>query len=136
LNELLPLAKFSANWREDYFNQVAHSIVKDPVGAMKKDNKIIDIKGKTFTMIQIELWDNTYFIETYINEIKKCLLEAKSQYAFFTSPNISKGFNYIVSLDEQVRKMLEKVIDVKFEGDIGKTDKLYLRKEIMRELQT
>ena len=52
-----------------------------------------------------------------------------------TSPSISEGKNYIYSKNEEIKKLLAKTIKAKFVGDLGTTNKLWLRKEILKKLQ-
>jgi hypothetical protein len=52
-----------------------------------------------------------------------------------TAPSISEGKNYLFTKSKDIKEVLENKIGAEFEGDIGVTGKLWLRKEILRELQ-
>ncbi len=58
-------------------------------------------------------------------------IERNNPYTFLTCPSISEGFNYSVAIDDSVKTVLTTVLDAEFDGNIGKTKKLWLRKEIM-----
>jgi len=52
----------------------------------------------------------------------------------FSCISISEGKNYLLSNSGKLKKILGTKIKAKFEGNIGTTENLWLRKEIVREL--
>jgi inorganic pyrophosphatase/exopolyphosphatase len=134
LKELEPYAKLSENWVVNYYKELSESVLKYPEQAMRNDTKIITAEDEKYAIIQTELWENETFIQKNISLIKQILQTLPTPHAFLTSPNISQGFNYIITQDEYTKSKLSEKIKAKFDGDVGKTDKLWLRKEIMREL--
>jgi inorganic pyrophosphatase/exopolyphosphatase len=121
-------------WGEKYFNEVTASILKNPDKAMLLDTKTVILRGKEYSMIQIELWNSKKFISDFHHNIISRLESANTPYVFFTSPSISEGKNYLVARNDKIKKLLKKCIGANFKDDIGHTSKLWLRKEIIKEL--
>jgi inorganic pyrophosphatase/exopolyphosphatase len=132
--ELLKYTHISPNWREKYFNEINESVIKNPIEALKEDTKEVTLNGIKYKIRQLELWDSTNFIEDNKEALFKLLEEDENLFSFMTSPSISQGINYIVCSHPETQDKLEKIINVKFDGVLGRTDKLWLRKEIIREL--
>lgn len=134
VDELIQYTNLPKDWRRIYFDEVSQGIMVDPVGSMTNDTKILDINGAQYTIIQLELWDSRKFIESNYDTIIKVINDSKITNTFLTSPSISQGFNYLVATRESLKDKLKSSIEVEWNGNIGKTKKLWLRKEIMRLL--
>ena len=85
---------------------------------------------------QLEFWDSRNFVLNNLKDIETALTSFGNPKWFLTSPSISEGKNYLFTKNPEMKKLLEKLIGAKFNGDIGTTDKLWLRKEILKELQS
>ncbi len=136
--ELSLVVDLSKTWIEKYFLDQEDSVYKNPREAIINDIKIIEfpnLKMKV-TIGQMELWDARKFVADYKPLIKEVLNEFDHNQWFFNSPCISKGRNYIYSENEEVKKILENLLDTKFKDDVAETKDLMLRKEIVKELQT
>ncbi len=123
-----------SNWREQYFDQVSRGIMDDPLGSMTNDTKTLGINGKQYIITQLELWNAEDFVNKNYDLIVKVLAERDIPYTFLTCPSISEGFNYLVAINDDMKAILTTVLDAEFDVNIGKTKKLWLRKEIMRLL--
>jgi hypothetical protein len=51
---------------------------------------------------------------------------------FMNMPSIKHGQSYFIAKSEQIKNMLATGLGVKWNNDIGISDKLYLRKEIIK----
>lgn len=80
------------------------------------------------------MWNSQKFIKDNKPEIKGALTTFKVEDWFLTAPSISEGKNYIYTESENVKKLLGNVLGVKFDGDLGETNKLWLRKEILKKI--
>ena len=160
LNSLKSLISLPENFLEIYYDQVNESFIKNPAEAMRNDTKIQEINGKEYGIIQVELWDSRKFIENHKDLVLNTLtsleihpeenhpegvtsvgltlrvnpLRVGTFYSFLTSPSISEGRNYLVTQNEEVKRLLEKAIGAKFTGSLGVTPNLLLRKEIIKFL--
>ena len=83
---------------------------------------------------QLELWDSQKFLVDNLDEVERALKSFGEELWFLTSPSISEGKNYIYTKNDQIKALLKEKINARFSGDIGTTDILWLRKEIVREI--
>lgn len=134
LNEISKYTNLSNDWNLKYFNEVTESFIQNPVEAIKNDSKPGKINGEDFYIMQVELWDSKTFINTHKKLIFELIKSSNCENSFLTSPSISEGINYIIATNKNLKNILSEVIGAEFIGDIGTTDKLWLRKEIIREI--
>jgi inorganic pyrophosphatase/exopolyphosphatase len=132
---LKPLAKLPEDWPSGYYHEMEASIMADVKRAVADDTKVVDVPNLKLTVAigQLELWDASDLLPKYCPEIKEALTRDGHLW-FHTSPSISEGRNYLYTTDESVKKLLTRAIGAKFNGDIGHTTRLYLRKEILKAL--
>lgn len=134
-NELLKMANLPADWLTQYYFEIEKFRHENPGLAIENDTKFQEINGIKYAIGQAELWDSKPFVFNYKDQIMNSLKRTGTESAFLTAPSISEGRNYIIAIDPKVKALLNKVIGAVFEGDFGQTDKLWLRKEIIREIQ-
>lgn len=123
------------DWISKYYSEIDQYRVSNPIEAIENDTKYDIIKKETYAIGQAELWDAKPFIFNFKTEIMNSLKRTNSKFTFLTATSISEGKNYLITPNKLLQKMLKKAIGAKFDGDFGQTDKLWLRKEIIRELQ-
>lgn len=79
----------------------------------------------------------TVEVKNYFEKNKNAIIEhlnknkVKFDYAFITCIDLEKGFNMFISNDQETKKMLEKLFEIKFEGNIAKREGIIMRKEII-----
>jgi len=135
-NELKKYTDMSANWAEKYFEEVEKSVFDDVKKAILSDTKTLNIPKIDFPIImgQMELWNASKFLTIHKDEVKTALETFGHPEWFLSLPSISEKKNYIYTESEKIKNLLQKIISVTFHGDIGVTDKLWLRKEIRKKL--
>ncbi len=133
LEEIEAQVSIPPHWKETYFKEYQRAFFENTTEAVMNDTKSLDINGTAFTISQVELWESSEFMK----EKEKDLMKLSNGYEnyFLTSPSIGEGINYIFCADQSLREILNQTIGAKFEGNIGKTQKLLLRKEIIRDLK-
>jgi inorganic pyrophosphatase/exopolyphosphatase len=136
-DELKQYSFLNQDWIELYFTELEQKVYEDPRNAIINDTKKVQFPktDKAFIIGQIELWNSRYFVSSYKSQIEKELSKFDTPYWFMNSPSISEGKNYLYTKNGEVKNLLEKTIDAKFNGDVGTTKKLWLRKEILKMLQ-
>ncbi|MFH1407812.1 MAG: hypothetical protein ABIJ36_03315 [Patescibacteria group bacterium] len=135
-SELEKYTRLPNKWIEIYFREREKYIWSNPIKVIREDTKITHFPNLGFELAigQVELWDSKKFLSGAIDEIRTALKMYNNPYWFLTSPSICEGKNYIYSESSKVKELLEKVIGARFNGYFGQTDKLWLRKEILRLL--
>jgi len=118
------------NWVEKYFKDQDKLVFNNPKEVISNDLRRVDIY-----IAQVEMWESSGFIKSHKSEIRKVMDGFGNPNWFVTAPSIGEGKNYLFTRNLNIRQILEKAIGAKFEGDTGTTKKLWLRKEIMREIE-
>lgn len=129
-SQLKRFADLDNQWITEYFKGQDAEVVKDIEKSIINDTK--DLKP---IIAQLELWDSKNIIFSNLHKIEKAILCFNKPDWFLTSPSISEGKNYLFTKSQKIKRLLEKTIDAKFDGDIGITKKLWLRKEIYKKMQ-
>lgn len=134
--ELSKYVSLPPNWIEMFYQESEKEAEKHPDIAIRNDTKVIDIPEKHIKMTigQIELWKSHDFITKNRQIIKETLLSFGNEEWFMSAPSISEGINYLYTENEQTKKTLCNLLDATFQGDIGVTNKLSLRKEILKKM--
>lgn len=102
---------------------------------LKQDFAWFTAGGKKIGIAQLELVGANQLIEQRKQEIIRVLEEIKSELAldviFLTGIDLEDDKNYFVADDEQTKKLLEKVLAVKFSGSCAQRPGLIMRKQII-----
>ena len=135
--QLGKLVDLPPNWPEIYYSELEADVFANPSEAIVKDIKttVLSKFPHPFIIGQLELWNSQKFLVNHMGTIKEALQAPGNPYWFFTSPSISDGHNYLYTENPGLKDLLTRLIGAKFTGDLGTTDKLYLRKEILKKLQ-
>jgi inorganic pyrophosphatase/exopolyphosphatase len=137
LKALNGVVSLDPNWPKKYYEELTLGPLKDPLKTLANDTKRQTIGAEIFVMAQMELWDGKSFLVQNKSLIDKFLSAQKADHWFFTLPSIGDGKNFIFATQKQTQDKLKKAIKVTFDEKtgIGTTEKLWLRKEIIRELK-
>ncbi len=132
------LTKFTSlplGWQEQYYSEVESSIFENPAKSISEDTKIVALTNLNLEINigQLELWNGKEFIEQN-QQVIFDTLRPGGEYWLMTIPSISEGKNYLFTQNSEIKSLLTKHINAQFEKDLGTTSRLYLRKEILREL--
>lgn len=134
-NSLKKIANLSENYPAEYFRECQGAILMDVAHAITNDSKILSFKNLDLEKIafgQLVIWDGKIIIEKYLNEIKNAMSIQSTEW-FVNLVSIDEGKSYFISDSEQVREWIEKITDVNFIESIAEADRLWLRKEIVRQ---
>ena len=123
-------------WIQKYFQDQVDEITSNISLSLKNDTGIYQVEALGMVVIsQMELWDGSTFIDQFRRDIQKVLESYNEPFRFITIPSISEGKNYLYTENDELKVLLSKTIKAQFNGHKGETRKLWLRKEILRELQ-
>ena len=128
LYEIVDEEKFA----QEYFMECQKSIENNLSEAINNDIKIEDIDYSLPRVIgQLVLWDKTPLFNNI--ELIKKNLDAKGNKWIMNVICLKEGKNYILASDKNVEINLEELLEGKFNNSIMETNKLMLRKEIMKK---
>lgn len=132
---LLPIAEVDELWVANYFQDCQGSIEADLRSAIKNDTKtIFDTTKLPKTFAQLVLWNANEFIVTRKDEIIE-ILDSMNADWMLNLIAIEEGYSYFLAKNPETQAKIGTLMDVKFVDDIAVTDRLYLRKEILKKAQ-
>lgn len=134
--KLTELSHLSSTWSQEYFGEVECDIHKNIVQSLLGDLKIVSLFWKNVAVSQIELWRSKDFIQDNISVIVETLWNIPADSWMFTSPEISTWVNHIICDSEELRRNLTETIECTFTENIWVTQRLWLRKEILKAAQS
>lgn len=133
--ELKAFIRLPENWISLYYLDQEKEVYRKPETVLKNDTKIQTIKGMKCAFGQLELWNSRDFLKENANRVEAILKEYGAEVWLLSSPCISEGRNYIFTKSSMLKNQLLRTLPISFEGNIGVTKKLYLRKEILQKIQ-
>lgn len=131
LELLSSLVNLDQNWHETYFESLQQGILNDPISAVKRDLKILEVEGESWAIGQLELWNGAEIFQQYQADFQKLLGECEQKYAFITIPSIKQGLTFIQAKNMKTREILEQ-----FGLSGNKLQALRLRKEWIKLLMS
>jgi len=131
---LKEISDLPTNWPEIYFEELEKNISTDPLRSLINDTKLAEIDGTKIVIAQIELWDSKDFSDQNHDIIVQHLQSYNNENRLYTAPSISENKNYLICSSGTLQDALNKTIGAKFDGIVGETSELRLRKEIMKKL--
>lgn len=140
--ELHPRTNFSKDWVTGYYNEVERSILSNFPAAVRHDTKTIAHKGEQLFLAQIELWNEEVLFKSYSPETISQIIESiyPNSAWILSLVCIEKGFNYLFSSTNTVKTDLTKFMELtsvlaEESFSCWKSDRLWLRKEILKHLK-
>ncbi len=92
------------------------------------------ISNKKFSIAQIEIIGVIKLIEERVNEIIDILNKVKNEtnldFIFLSAIDLEEEKTYFISDNESTKNLIEKILNVNFNGDIAKKENIIMRKQI------
>lgn len=134
--ELERYIDLKSDWKENYFKEQEESLLQDIKTAVQSDTKVIEIPDTEYKIVmgQVEMWNGSDFVQDNQQILEESVRDFNFPHWFVSIPSISENRNYIFTKSDFVKELLMKILPVVFDGDIGITNNLWLRKEIRKEL--
>jgi len=100
-----------------------------------KDFVQTTLAGELFTVFQMEIVETDEVIVNRLDEIKEIITEVVAgkdlDFYFLNMIDTLKAYNYIIAINQTSIDLLGKVLNVRFENGVAKTDYTIMRKELM-----
>ncbi len=134
--ELSQKIKMVDDWIEKYFLEQEREVIRNPVNAITSDTKILTFSQLESPVVvgQSEIWNGKKFIETYQNDISLALDAFRCEQSIMNVLSLSEGKSRFYSRNQTVKDLFSQRLGVKFDGDFGIASRLWLRKEILKQL--
>lgn len=124
-------------WIGEYFAEQETEIRRNVVQAIVDDTKVFTIANIPFpfTIGQLELWAGEAFLKEETAKAKRALESFGHPHWIMSIPSLSERRNHFYAENAEVRELFTRGLGAKFDGPYGTTDRLWLRKEILKEFQ-
>ena len=132
---LLTIADLPNDWTTQYFRECEQSIFADIAGALVNDTKTMKFKNLDSDNVafgQLVIWDAKRVVDEYRNSIEETMA-LKSEDWFVNAVSISDGQSFLLASNDKVAKWAEQILSVKFNNGLALAEKLWLRKEIVKQ---
>ena len=92
------------------------------------------VGGKTINILQLEIINAEQLVREHEEELKRIIREIKKEdgtdIVFMTCIDIEKGFNIFLTEEKEIQRLLENMLDIKFENGLARREGVIMRKEI------
>ncbi len=130
-------ANLSANWPEQYFRECQDYITEELKEALINDHKRIRYPSRTDVVgaCQLALWDAQQFIQTNKNSIRQTFTTDDNPW-YLNLIDIHTGRSVFYCENTNLQQWLEQLLGVRFTTDLATAERMWLRKEIMKQALT
>lgn len=134
--ELQSVAMLSDEWIAHYFIEQETAIMKDGRQSIINDTKVFTLPNLpyAFTIGQLELWDGSAFLENNLETIQSALESFGHDHWIISIPSLSEKKNHFYTKNEEIKALFSKGLRITFDGDFATSERLWLRKEILKKL--
>jgi inorganic pyrophosphatase/exopolyphosphatase len=131
--DLQRIGRLPDDWPQTYFYDCQKGIESNLETAIRNDTKILEFKGQpnVYAVGQIVIWDAQSIITDHIDTIKRTASSIQPNW-FMNVVSIKGDRSYFVCTDPTLQHWLEKLLGIKFAGNIAPANRLWLRKEIIQ----
>lgn len=132
--QLLKIANLPDDWTAQYFQECEESIFTDIKKAITNDTKMINFQNLNSDSVafgQLVIWNADQAINQY-REIVEKTMSSKSNDWFVNIVSINDGQSYLLASNVKVIRWAERILNVTFTERLAHTDRLWLRKEIIK----
>ncbi|MFI5342895.1 MAG: hypothetical protein ACHQUC_01615 [Chlamydiales bacterium] len=131
--ELLKYITLPDDWKAIYYAEVAEGFNRDLSALIQKDTKTIDWQGKKFYFGQVEIWNATPIINGFEHKFNP----HPNDEWLINIASIEEDRSYFYTNSTRLREKLSHLTDAKEINQYFQiSHRLWLRKEILRELYT
>lgn len=123
----------------DYYSDIESQMLSNFEFTLINDVKRHYWEEQLCFIAQVELLDSEKLIENYfINDSVEKYLKShfgiSDELWFVIVSDINKGINFIYTKNNVTKRLIEKTFSFIFEGDFAKSDRLWMRKELIRNM--
>jgi inorganic pyrophosphatase len=135
-DDLSKLAQLPKDWKANYFQEYQQAIEQNIKKALRNDYKFLPDKLELIlpkVIGQIIVWDGggKEFIERHQQAMRSIFDSITPSWAMNVIA-IMENKNYILADNLNVQAMLSDLMGISFNGNVASTDRLWLRKEILK----
>lgn len=133
-NALLTQAELPEDWTAQYFTECQEAILEDAVAAIGNDTKTLTFNSyeQPICFGQLVVWDGQQVLAQHSDVLRETLSEKQPDW-FMNLISVGERKSYFVTESAAVQAWLSKLLGVEFEGSVAVADRLWLRKEVIKQ---
>ncbi len=133
-NYLLKKAELPEDWTAQYFSECQETIMQDVVNAIQNDTKTVSFKSyeRPVSLGQLVVWDGKEALANHQEQLTATLSAMKPDW-FLNLVSVGEGKSYFVTDNADVQTWLKELLDIEFIGSVATADRLWLRKEVVKQ---
>jgi len=131
---LLAKADLPDDWTAQYFTECQEAILQNPVEAISNDTKTLPFKSfkQPICFGQLVVWDVSQVLAVHQKDLQTALAGKNSNW-FMNLVCVGERKSYFVTDNPAVQAWLSKLISVEFDGSVAVADRMWLRKEVIKQ---
>jgi nanoRNase/pAp phosphatase (c-di-AMP/oligoRNAs hydrolase) len=131
---LLTKANLPNDWTAQYFTECQEAILHDITEAIQNDTKTLSFNSfeRPICFGQLVVWDGKQLVGGNQAIFKKVLSSIKPDW-FMNLVSVGERKSYLVTDSPLVQSWLSKLLGVQFDGSVAVADRLWLRKEVIKQ---
>jgi inorganic pyrophosphatase/manganese-dependent inorganic pyrophosphatase len=133
--ELKAITQLSEDWVAAYYEEQEAILYANFSTYVDTDTKQISTPQGDFIIGQIEVW-NDNLLERKGTELERLMLQHEPIPWMVNIINVAKGYNQIFSTNPTAQKIIENTFGLPFTNNVATTNKLLMRKYLMKRLQS
>lgn len=133
-NALISRADLLDDWTSRYFMECQDAILDNVAVAIKNDTKILTFKtfDRPVCFGQLVVWDAKQALAEQQGVIREVLASIKSDW-FMNLISVGERKSYFITDNTDVQAWLTDLLGVQFDNSIAVADRLWLRKEVIKQ---
>lgn len=126
------------SWIPEYFAEQEVAVANNVTQAITDDTKVFTITNVAFpfTVGQLELWEGNGFLKRESAAVKAALETFGHPHWIMSIPSLSEGRNHFYCEHPELKAVFERGLGLQFKGDYATSDRLWLRKEILKVFES
>lgn len=133
-NQLLTKAELPDDWTAQYFSECQESILQDVVTAIQNDTKTVTFRSyeQPISFGQLVVWDGKQTLAEHQEQLKATMSAMKPDW-FVNLVSVGERKSYFVTDNTDVQTWLQNLLGIEFVGSVATADRLWLRKEVVKQ---
>jgi inorganic pyrophosphatase/exopolyphosphatase len=133
-HDLTPIANLPSDWPAQYFNACQKLITDDLAAGIRDDAKVLEFKQlpDKIGVGQLDIWDAKKLIADSLKTVRSIMPTIMTPW-FMNVISIEESRNYLVCDDPALQAWLADLLRVTFKSGVAVTERMWLRKEIVKQ---
>jgi len=127
-------ARIQNDYPSQYFTECQQTILADARTSITNDVKVLKFKTYPAKLAigQLVIWDAADVAKSHLQIIQEVMGKISPKW-FMNLVSVGEGSSYFIATDPAIQQWLSSLLGVQFKGPTAKANRLWLRKEIIKQ---